>query len=325
MQKVQDVIAEEGGQSFRFNTDRYPGRDILSLGFGKGVPKRRLVSTEGELDLDTVSAIWYRRMRIGKNLPKGMDPQLAAPSNEESRRTFRGMMATSAPFVLDPLQNIRYAENKQLHALVARKAGLEVPDSLFTNDPGAVRRFADAHPDGIITKMQSSFAIYRDDEEQVVFTNKMTEADLSELDGLNLCPMIFQEMVPKKLELRVTVVGNEIFCAGIDSTTMERAESDWRKEGHAFAEHWKPYELPEAVKAGLLKTMDFLQLNYGAIDIILTPDDRYVFLEVNPCGEFYWLEMYADLPISKAIARLLTGKIPRRFTGGHVTVPASAR
>jgi glutathione synthase/RimK-type ligase-like ATP-grasp enzyme len=63
--------------------------------------------------------------------------------------------------------------------------------------------------------------------------------------------------------------------------------------------------LPTDVEAKLLQFMDYFGLNYGGIDIIVTPDDRYVFLEVNPVGEFFWLELYAGLPISQAIARLL--------------------
>ena len=308
--RVREAIATRGGESVRFDTDRYPGTDFLSLGSEPGA--NQLVTAEGTLDLARVEAIWYRRMRIGKGLPTDLDPQLLAPSVEEAKRTFRGMMATTAPFVMDPYQNIRFAENKQLHGLLAKEVGLTVPDSLYTNDADAVRAFAAAHPEGIVTKMQASFAVYRDDEEQVVFTNRMSDEDLADLSGLELCPMIFQEMIPKQRELRVTIVGEQVFCAGIDSSVLERAAHDWRREGNAFAAHWQPFELPAGVTAALLQLMDRLNLNYGAIDVILTPDDRYIFLEVNPCGEFYWLELYAGLPISDALAAILTGEATRR-------------
>jgi glutathione synthase/RimK-type ligase-like ATP-grasp enzyme len=51
--------------------------------------------------------------------------------------------------------------------------------------------------------------------------------------------------------------------------------------------------------------MEHFGLNYGALDLILTPDGRHVFLEVNPVGEFFWLERCPGLPISKAIADIL--------------------
>jgi glutathione synthase/RimK-type ligase-like ATP-grasp enzyme len=58
--------------------------------------------------------------------------------------------------------------------------------------------------------------------------------------------------------------------------------------------------------------MDYFELNYGAIDIIVTPDNRHIFLEVNPAGEFFWLERCPGLPISKALADVLLGRAPRR-------------
>jgi D-alanine-D-alanine ligase-like ATP-grasp enzyme len=59
--------------------------------------------------------------------------------------------------------------------------------------------------------------------------------------------------------------------------------------------------------------MEVFGLNYGAVDMILTPDDRYVFLEINPAGEFFWLELKnPKFPVSAAIADVLLGEAPRR-------------
>ena len=68
---------------------------------------------------------------------------------------------------------------------------------------------------------------------------------------------------------------------------------------------WRPYQLPREVEERILRLMDYFVLNYGAIDIIVTPDGRHVFLELNPSGEFFWLERTPGLPISQAIADLL--------------------
>ncbi|UBF25844.1 hypothetical protein K9N68_30590 [Kovacikia minuta CCNUW1] len=158
---------------------------------------------------------------------------------------------------------------------------------------------------GLVTKMLSSFAVYEDGNEKVVFTNPVSSKDLEDLDGLRFCPMTFQEKVPKLLELRATVVGRKVFTAAVDSQRLEQSQHDWRRQGVALLRHWQPHELPQEVQEKLLNVMDYFGLNYGAIDLILTPDQRYVFLEVNPCGEFFWLDLYANLPISDAIANLL--------------------
>jgi glutathione synthase/RimK-type ligase-like ATP-grasp enzyme len=75
---------------------------------------------------------------------------------------------------------------------------------------------------------------------------------------------------------------------------------------------WNHYQLPLAIEEKILRLMDYFSLNYGAIDIILTLDGKHVFLELNPCGEFFWLERCPGLPISDAIADVLLGALPQQ-------------
>jgi len=155
--------------------------------------------------------------------------------------------------------------------------------------------------------MLSQFAIYGDkQEEMVVFTSPVTKEDLDNLEGLQFCPMTFQENIPKALELRITIVGEQIFTAAINSQQLDGAIYDWRKEGRALHQQWQPYDLPKTIEKQLLELMKYFGLNYGAIDMIVTPDERYIFLEINPVGEFFWLELYPPyFPISQAIAEVL--------------------
>jgi glutathione synthase/RimK-type ligase-like ATP-grasp enzyme len=164
-----------------------------------------------------------------------------------------------------------------------------------------------------MTKMLSSFAVYnREGRESVVFTNPIGPEDLEDLTGLSLCPMTFQERVEKRLELRATVVGRSVFTASIDSQASTRAAHDWRRDGVRLVDEWRPYTLPPEAEQPLLKLMDYFGLNYGAADFILTPDGRHVFLELNPAGEFFWLEHGPGLDISGALADVLLGLAPRR-------------
>ena len=300
---VIDAIRERGGQAFRFDTDRFPTEVQLVVQYDNGSGQFTFANEQGKLDLCEVSAVWYRRIDIGGQLPQTLDRQIRHASVLESRATIQGMIASLKAFHLDPVPVIRRAENKQLQLQVAREVGLDIPRTLITNDPEAVQAFAETCSGGLITKMLSSFAIYDEHgQEKVVFTNPVSPKDLKELDGLRLCPMTFQEQLLKTLELRVTVVGKCVFTAAIDSQASERAQYDWRRNGLGFLEDWKPYKLPQDVEERLLRLMDWFDLNYGAVDLILTPDGRHVFLEVNPVGEFFWLERCPGLPISKAIA-----------------------
>ncbi len=303
---VIKAIESQGGKAFRFDTDRFPTEVQLDICYKSGCEQVILTSDNGKLDFNEVSAVWYRRIAIGARIPTTMDKQLRQASIGECRATIQGAIASISGFHLDRVMNIRLAENKQLQLQVAQGIGLETPHTLTTNNPQTVKKFAQDCEQGLIAKMLSSFAIYDSlGEENVVFTNSVSSEDLDNLDGLHLCPMTFQEKVPKALELRTTIVGKQVFTAAIDSQVLQKARYDWRREGIALVNAWQPYSLPEDIEKKLLQLMAYFRLNYGAIDIILTPDNRHVFLEINPVGEFFWLEKTPGLPISRAIAQTL--------------------
>jgi MvdD family ATP-grasp ribosomal peptide maturase len=313
--RVAEAIARSGGHAIRFDTDRYPTDVRLTAysGSDSGADERlTLTNEEGEFDLRKVTAVWHRRLSFGANLPVALDSQLRDASVKEMTAAAQGMLASLKTFRMDHLRHIRHAENKQLQLQVAREVGLSTPRTLTTNDPAAVRTFAKSCDSGIVTKMLSSFAIYEDGKELVVFTNLVKPEDLADLSGLSLCPATFQELLPKSLEIRVTVVGQRVMSASIDSQVSARAAHDWRRDGVRMLEDWRSYQLPHEVEEKILRLMDYFSLNYGAIDIILTTDGQHVFLELNPCGEFFWLERTPGLPISQAIADLLLGHAPRR-------------
>lgn len=139
--------------------------------------------------------------------------------------------------------------------------------------------------------MLSAFPIMREDgEEQVVFTTKLDAQHLDKLKGLRFSPMVFQEQVEKALKLRITVIGSKIFAAAVDSQACDGAEVDWRERGVTLLQNWRPYTLPADIERRLVAYMEAIGMQYSAIDMIVEPSGRHVFLEANPAGECYWLE-----------------------------------
>lgn len=315
---VRRALEARGERVYRFDSDLFPTQLQLSLDeAGDG----RLSGPEGVLALSEVSALWYRRNATGAGIPKDLDEQLRKPSVEESRRLVLGMMTALGVFQLDALEVVRRAEHKPLQLKLARALGMEVPRTLMTNEPEAVRAFAASCPGGVVTKMMSSFAVYDErGREQVVFTTPLEARELEDLEGLDLCPMTFQERLAKAVELRVTVVGEKVMAAAIDSQALPKAREDWRREGAALIDAWKPYTLPAPLQTQVLRLMDALGLNYGAFDFIVTPEGRHVFLEVNPAGEFMWLMRNPGLPVDEALADVLSGRAARRL--GPKPLPA---
>jgi len=119
-----------------------------------------------------------------------------------------------------------------------------------------------------------------------------------------LAPILAQEYIEKKLELRITIVGQKMFTCAIHSQDSEQTRIDWRRYDFRNVKHL-PYQLPEKIKQKLHKLMKIWNLSFGAIDMILTPEGKYVFLEINPNGQWLWIEQLTEMPISRVIAELL--------------------
>jgi glutathione synthase/RimK-type ligase-like ATP-grasp enzyme len=131
--------------------------------------------------------------------------------------------------------------------------------------------------------------------------------------AVRYCPVIFQAYVPKRVELRITVVGGEVFAAEIHSQQSNHTRHDWRRYDLGETPHL-PHELPADVARRCLRLVGELGLCYGAIDMVLTPDGRYVFIEINPNGQYLWIEQMTGLPISDAVCDLLTSGAAGRQT-----------
>lgn len=303
--EVTDCLKKLGIRAIRFNTDLFPTK--VKLASYQGIENQQVLTLEtGEqYQLSEIGAIWYRRFHTGRDLPKDIEAQARKACFEESKRTLLGYFDALDVFKLDDYWTIRRASCKELQLIKARQHGIDIPDTLTTNDPDAVKAFYHKHNGGIISKMQTSFAIYNEGVESVVFTNPVKEQDLAKLDDLKFCPMQFQESLHKELELRATVVGDKVFCIAIDSNKFQEANFDWRKKGSTTLDAWFPYKLPKDEQAKLVALTKDLGLNYGAADYILTPKGDLKFLEINPCGEFYWAVKYQNQGICEAIANHL--------------------
>lgn len=302
---VTAALVARRARVFRLDTDLFPTDVQLALRQPRG--RSTLRAGADELVLDDIAAVWYRRAAIGAALPDDMDRQHRDAALKESRATLLGMLESLDCFMMDPVSTVRAAEHKPRQLKRACELGLDVPRTLTTNDPEAARAFWDLCGGRVVVKALSSFAIYDEaGREQVVFTSQLRAEDLAHLDQLALAPMTFQEHLEKRVELRVTLIGERVFAAAVDSQALERSRIDWRKEGSQLLDAWDPYTLPAEVSAALLQLAARLGLSYGAADIVVTPDGRHVFLELNPAGEWFWLDdVFGPRSLSTAIADTL--------------------
>ncbi len=200
--------------------------------------------------------------------------------------------------------NIQQAESKVYQLSVAKALGLRIPNTIISNDAQEVRDFYKSTPQGIVAKPLRLGYFDYGDRQTSVYTNQVNWPDLADDISIKVAPVIYQELIQKQYDIRVTVVGDQVFAAAIDSQINPTAMIDWRKSDADNLPHHR-HKLPPEIEQACINLLVKLGLQYGAIDFALTPDDEYVFLEINPNGQWAWIEDKLQLPISEAIATWL--------------------
>jgi glutathione synthase/RimK-type ligase-like ATP-grasp enzyme len=312
---VMKKLEAHNAIGIRFNVDEYPINCAISSCYENEEWKTFIHSNGERTPISDITGLWFRRAHnLGKGLGKVIESNYYAAAMGEIRTTFFGFLEGLDCFHIGKYSHYRRLDSKEEQLKLASELGLKVPDTCITNSSEEAKRFVAMHPNGTVVKMQSSFAIDRDGDEHVVFTNLIKTEDLDDIENLQYCPMQFQEKLEKAVELRVTVVGDQVFTFAIDSQKLDRSKLDWRREGNTLLKDWVPYNLPTDVQEKVLQLMDIYQLNYGAIDIIVTPKNEHYFLEINAAGEYFWLDRLVDGAISDQIVKILLDKAPRRYT-----------
>lgn len=298
---VSQALARRGVRPIRFNTDLFPSTIQISGRVGDA----HIVTETGEqVSAGEVCAVWARKIWTPR-MDQELDERFRSMCVGESLAALEGFLDAlhEARWVND-LEHQRAAENKQRQLRLAARAGLRVPRTLVTNDPLAAREFF-AETDGqTVAKLLRPISVSMDAVDAFVYTNRVREEDLVGAETLRHCPMVFQELIPKACELRVAWVAGEVFAGAVDVSGTSRGQTDWRRVA-AEECRWEKAHVPAEVATALEVLMSELGLVFGAVDLICTPAGEYVFLEVNPSGEWGMLERDLGLPISEAIAAAL--------------------
>jgi len=293
-------LRRRGVPCLRWNLDRFPVESTLTYRTSDGHFGAE-ISTDGrKVDLDSVGSIWCRGFRPS-GFPGGMNDADRKFTLEESQRALDALMTTMKVLWINHPHCHARANSKPAQLYVACQVGLDIPPTVLTNDPEEVREFV-AHSEGDTVYKAHSQSLNLEPG-KALYTGLLTEKELNKLDLIRVSPGIFQKFVAKSYEVRATVVGSRIFSGKIDSQTSAETRIDWRHKPFHIEE--EPITLPPDVETKIHALMQAFGLIYGAFDFIVTPEGRHVFLEVNPAGQYLWVEAKTKLPITAALADAL--------------------
>ncbi len=303
--RVAEALLKRGAQPFRLDTDKFPLAVQLKAQLNNFGSHHRLeYGGDRSISAKQVSAVWMRRI-WHPQISKELSPKFQAACARESLATLDGFWDSlrEARWV-DDLQRINVAENKLRQLRVASEVGLVIPQTLVTNDAKEAREFFYQVEGKMVTKLLTPLSVSMKGSSFFMYTSAVKEEDLLDAEKLHYCPMVFQEQIPKQRELRVVFIDGNLFVGALDASAYASSTLDWRR-ADAEACVWEPHELPDQLTHCLKAFMARFGLVFGAFDFIQTPSGEYVFLEVNPTGEWGMLERDLGLPISSAIADAL--------------------
>lgn len=295
--EVMRRLAVAGHETALLDLAELPSRASLSLSWAQDEPPSYVIERQGtRLDLSRTRVGWWRRVRPHEVDPAVTDPAMKAFVESETSQAVGGMLdALPCAWVNDRAAD-EAAHHKPFQWSVAQAVGLRLPRTLVTNDADRAREFiACLRPGKVVFK--AFLAMLESWRE----TRLVEASDIENLAAVRFAPVIFQEYVPG-VDLRITIVGKDIFAAEIDARETHYPVDMRMGIGEATI---RPVDLPATLTKALLRLQQRLGLAYGAIDMRRTADGDYIFLENNPAGQWLFVERRAELPISQAMATLL--------------------
>lgn len=279
----------------------------LSFEIDQGSSQGRLTFSDNfNLNFQDVCSVWNRRVGTPGLWSLPSPPVHNQPPSEAGKTLAGVMRALSCLWVNHPgRQEETHLKLWQLD--LARQVGLVVPPTLVTNVPEQVLAFYEQCEGEMVYKQideGSGWLFPLFEVRRALYTMPFRESDLAHVQQVRHGLHLFQRQIRKICDLRITVVAEKVFSVRIESQ-LGNAKLDWR---HDVSVPHRLYTLPGSVEESCIKLVRELGLNYGAIDFVLTPEGEHIFLEINPAGEFLWMEDCLKLDISKELALLLTGK-----------------
>lgn len=251
-----------------------------------------LGSKHGPVDMSECTAIWWRRARSTQ-----ADPSVAANDayvdlvNNDCRAALFGSLLSmfGGAWISHPMATDR-AGNKLVQLRTASELGFRIPATLVTQAPERVGEFLARHPQSIVKPVFGT-------PKELCYTQYLSREHLKNTDGIRVSPAMYQEFIPGTRHVRLNCFGDRSFAAMIETDKL-----DWRANLNTKITDW---EVPSALHNSIRAVLDALELKMGVVDLKLTPEGEPVWLEVNPQGQFLFLEGLTGRDYTEVFAEFL--------------------
>lgn len=192
------------------------------------------------------------------------------------------------------------AEDKLLQLKKAKEIGFNIPNTLLVN---SLDYLDIKDEEQYVVKSLDTVLLKHNNKESFAYTNIISGKELKK-SRLDIAPIIFQKYISGKTDIRATVIGNKIIPLKIEKNNIG-INGDWRLEKENV--EYSAIKLPEEIEKKCIKIVETFKLSFGGIDLV-EKNGKYYFIEINPTGEWAWLNEKSNSRIDKAICDYLLKK-----------------
>lgn len=266
--------------------------------------KWTIKTLNGVFNSTDVKCVWARRAFVELTLEEQNEQNndFKIWKNEWNKTLLGLYLNLSDAKWLNPLRKSYKAENKYLQMQLAKKIGFQMPHTIVSNHNEYLKEFCFKYNSNVILKLMSQEFYKTEEGFKGLYVNKINCEDLNDFKEYSENPIVLQEYIDKLYEVRYTVVGEEHLVCKIDSQKSKIANIDWRRYDIANTPH-SIIEPPKEIRNMVNFLMKELQIEYGALDFIVSKDNQWYFLEINSMGQWLWIEELSGLDISGAIIK----------------------
>jgi glutathione synthase/RimK-type ligase-like ATP-grasp enzyme len=297
---VAEHLQARGHEVITYEADKVANGEI-DMAIHIGASACRITYDSKILETDNIGAAWLRRPTMFGAKRSGEDTAFRRSIDSE-RRAAQSIVFDMIPeerWLNSPAATSR-AQEKLQQLVLAQSLGFTIPETVVSNQWDTI--LDKLPPDDIAFKMFSG-VLQRTTTSTAAFTKQFSRSDGSIPREALPFPGMAQQFLQKDREWRVTVIDDEVFPVAI--YTDDIAKDDWRKHQDTTHVRFVAEPFPSDVAARCKAMLKAYKLHYGAFDFC-EDDNALTFLEMNPSGQYYWLETELGLPLSATIADKLS-------------------
>jgi hypothetical protein len=293
----------------RLNTEDYLSLWDFQYSISNNETNLTVSKSETLLSVENITGAYIRQPRMPDLKVIESDKEFAEREVGESLKSL--WRSIDDDLWLNAPHKILRASNKPEQLSVARSIGFVLPDTYIGSNYGEIYNFFKKCSGKIIAKAVKHGFFYDGNKARVAATQVINENTLESFSLYAQLPMIYQRLIEKQYDIRVIVVGSNVFATAIESQSYEETKVDWRlSDCYKIKLNQYAIQLPDDVENYCLKITKKFNLRYAAIDLIFGLDNNYYFLELNPNGQWAWIDQMEIHKIRDAIINeLMIGKL----------------